>query len=159
MSRHPAHQIERILCPIDFEEPIESANEFASMLAKNCDATLIYLNCGLPDIVFGKHQFDELKKEEAEILQQLQTIKPTVRGVKAQYEVEFGNVAERIVDFASANEVDMIVIGTHGRKGLGRMIMGSVAENVIRNSDCPVVAIKPDAYVPKTGDPETEEDE
>ncbi len=150
MPRSLSHGVKQILCPVDFDEPNEAANQFASMLAKTCNATLVYLYCACPDIVLGKYEFNELKKEEADCLQKLRTIKPAMRGIKTRYEIEFGISSERIVEFAGQNDMDMIVIGTHGRKGIGRMIMGSVAEDVIRNSDCPVVAVKHDAYVPSS---------
>lgn len=148
MSRNPSNSIRQILCPVDFEDPIESANRFASLLAKTFEANICYLYCGHPEVVFGKKEFDEFKREEEEDMQKLRTIKPKCRGIEAEYKVEFGPAAECIVDFASENNFDLIVIGTHGRRGVGRMFMGSVAEDVIRNADCPVVAIKADSYVP-----------
>ena len=148
MSRNPTHSIERILCPVDFADPIESVNQFASIMAKTWDALICYLYCAYPDVVFGKREFDELKKEEEEDLQKLRLIQPTIRGIRCEYQVEFGPAAACIVDYASANDFDVIVVGTHGRKGIGRMFLGSVAEDVIRSADCPVVAIKSDAYVP-----------
>ena len=148
MSRNPTQSIKKILCPVDFEDQIEAANRFASMLAQTYEANICYLYCAVPDVVFGKREFDELKKEEEEDLQKLQVIKPKHRGIQVEYDVKFGSPAECIVEYASAYEFDLIVLGTHGRKGIGRMFMGSVAEDVIRNADCPVVAIKSDAYVP-----------
>ena len=108
MSRHPTNAIRRILCPIDFDEPITSANEFASTLAKTTGATIHYIYCACPEVIFGKREFNELKKEEAEDLQKLKTIKPRFRGIKTVYDIEFGNAAECIVDYASENECDII---------------------------------------------------
>lgn len=148
MPHTPVHSIRRILCPVDFDEPIAEANAFASMLARTFDATLCYLHCAVPDVLFGKNEFTELKREEHELLQELKSIRPACTGVRAVYEVEFGLPADTIVRHASQYDFDIIVIGTHGRKGLGRLFRGSVAEQVIRNADCPVVAIKNDAFVP-----------
>lgn len=148
MSRNPIHSIKRILCPVDFADPIESVNQFASLMATTFEAMICYLYCGTPDLAFGKREFDELKKEEDEDLQKLKMIKPKCPDVRAVYQIEFGPPAECIVDYASRNDFDLIVLGTHGRKGIGRMFMGSVAEDVIRRADCPVIAIKSDAYVP-----------
>lgn len=55
--------------------------------------------------------------------------------------VEEGEPAEKILSFASAWSADMIIVGTHGRKGLARLLLGSVAENVSRHSSIPVIII------------------
>ena len=79
----------------------------------------------------------------AKDLARLKKIQPTEEGVAASWEIDFGPPAKRIVEFANSNDVDLIVIGTHGRSGLGRVLMGSVAEAVVRKAKCPVLAIKP----------------
>jgi len=53
------------------------------------------------------------------------------------------NPAVSLVDYASSNDIDLIVINTHGRKGAKRLFLGSVTEKVIQESPCPVLAIKP----------------
>ena len=50
--------------------------------------------------------------------------------------------ADRIVEYAANNDVDLIIMGTHGRTGLRRVLMGSVAESVVRHAECPVLALK-----------------
>ncbi len=67
-------------------------------------------------------------------------------GVQVEYRVEEGDIAPGIVSAARATACDLIVMGTHGRTGLGRLLMGSVAESVLRTAPCPVVTVKtPDA--------------
>jgi nucleotide-binding universal stress UspA family protein len=91
-----------------------------------------------------------LNQEAADERKRLEEIKPTVEGVQASYEVEFGSPASMIVEFAQEHNVDLIVMGTHGRTGWRRIAMGSVAESVVRNVDCPVLAIKSETKVPQT---------
>jgi nucleotide-binding universal stress UspA family protein len=68
--------------------------------------------------------------------------------VRVESRVEEGEPATGIVSAARAMESDLIVMGTHGRTGLGRLLMGSVAENVLRTAPCPVVTVKtPDVEV------------
>ena len=67
---------------------------------------------------------------------------PTVEGVEALHEVQSGPPADRIVGYANEHDIDLIVMGTHGRTGLGRLLMGSVAEAVVRQAECPVLALK-----------------
>lgn len=64
-------------------------------------------------------------------------------GTTDQHVVEYGFPAKAIVSYASRDDIDLIVLGTHGRTGLTRLLMGSVAEHVVRNSICTVMAIKP----------------
>ena len=94
--------------------------------------------------------FDEEPQANPRETAQLEAILPTDSSVEYEHRLLFGEPgssstvkpADEILKLASAEQVDMIVIGTHGRSGLGRMVMGSVAEQVIRGATCPVVAVK-----------------
>ena len=134
--------IQRILCPIDFSDFNQSANEYASMLAQSTGAKVVYLHVSLPEVLYGTNVHTDLEKEEQHELRRLQEIKPTHPDVEASYVVKFGLPSDRIVEYAVENEVDLIVMGTHGRTGLRRALMGSIAEAVVRKADCPVLAIK-----------------
>ncbi len=59
------------------------------------------------------------------------------------YKVLMGDVGEKIVDYASEIEADLIVMGTHGYKGLEKIMFGSVADKVVRSASCPVTTINP----------------
>lgn len=63
-------------------------------------------------------------------------------GVVAEGETHFGSPPEEIVRFAKRRAADAIVMGTHGRSGLKRLLVGSVAENVLRNASCPVIVVR-----------------
>ena len=86
-------------------------------------------------------------------LARLKSIQPTVEGVQASWQVDFGPPAQRIVEYANENDVDLIVIGTHGHTGLRRVLMGSVAESVVRKAECPVLAIKTQVDSKENGTP------
>lgn len=140
--------IKRILCPVDFSEFNQAANEYASMLASATGAKIIYLHTYLPEPTYAPPALFDIEAEERRLMKKLEkTYMPTIKQIVASYAVEFGPAAERIIEFAQANEVDMIVIGTHGRTGLRRFIMGSVAEAVVRTAECPVLAIKTESKV------------
>ncbi len=135
--------IKRILCPVDFSEFNQPANEYASMLAKPTGARIIYFHTFLPDVLYGNPDLFDKKRAQKQLLGQMEeTYSPTISGVEASYVVEFGTPADQIVNYAKEYEVDMIVLGTHGRTGLKRIVMGSVAEAVVRRAECPVLAIK-----------------
>lgn len=67
-------------------------------------------------------------------------------GLKASIAVLEGKVASAIVRFAREADVDLIIMCTHGRTGLRRLLMGSVAEGVMRNAPCPVMLIRPEHW-------------
>lgn len=142
--------IKQILCPIDFSEFNESANEHASALAKANGARIVYLHVAQPEIPYASYAYINVEDEEKEAMRMLHELKPTVEGVEASYAVEFGVPAEQIVQYANENDIDMIVVGTHGRTGLRRVLMGSVAEAVVRKAECPVLAFKARTNVPAT---------
>ena len=140
--------IKRILCPVDFSEFNQPANEYASMLAKTTGARIIYLHVYLPEVAFSNPEFFDAENEEKRLLKKLEeTFVPSDPEVDASYVVEFGTPTEGIVNYANNNDIDLVVLGTHGRTGLLRVVMGSVAEAVVRKTDCPVLAIKADTKV------------
>jgi universal stress protein A len=140
--------LKNILCPIDFSNFNQAANKYASMLADSSGAKITYLHVSLPDVAYGTYVYVDMNEQEARDRKRLEEIKPTIDGIEAFYAVEFGSPSDRIVEYAKENGVDLIVMGTHGRTGLGRVIMGSVAEAVVRRAECPVLALKSDSKVP-----------
>ena len=143
-------ELKKILCPVDFSDFCHAANEYASLLAESSGAEIVYLHVALPDVTFSSYAYVDLQSEAEQDRKRLEEIKPTVSGIKASYEVEFGSPSSTIVEFAQEHNVDMIVMGTHGRSGWRRVTMGSVAEAVVRNASCPVLAIKSETKIPQT---------
>ncbi len=74
--------------------------------------------------------------------QQLATVVPTDPSVPHRHELRHGDPIGEIVRLANEEKADMIVMGTHGRTGLTRLLMGSVAEAIVRRADCPVLTVK-----------------
>ncbi len=145
-------KIKRILCPVDFSEFNESANEYATMLARSAGARIIYFHACLPDVLSGNPELVDAKQKEKQQLEEMEVAySPTARGIEASYVVEFGTPADCIVNYANEYDIDMVVIGTHGRTGLRRVLMGSVAETVVRQAECPVLAIKTAASILQEG--------
>jgi universal stress protein A len=141
--------IDTILCPIDFSESNQSANEYASILAKSTGARIVYLHVTVSAELFGSYTYLE-PADDQQVLQALQKIKPTIDGVECEHVIETGGAAECIVNYANSHEVSLIIMGTHGRTGLSRLLMGSVAEEVVRKAKCPVLAIKADTKLAET---------
>jgi len=142
--------IKHILCPVDFSDFNQTANEYASVLAKSSGAKITYFHVTLPDVTYGAYGYVDIDAERARDQKRLEEIRPTIENIESTYAVGFGTPATAIVEYAEENDVDLIVIGTHGRTGLSRVVMGSVAEAVVRKATCPVLAIKSDSSVAQT---------
>ena len=141
--------IQRILCPVDFSEYNLAANQYASSLAKSTGARIIYLHAYVADPYETPPIYFDSVKTEKELVDKLENfIEPDCPDVQGSYVVEYGLATDRIIKYANENEVDLIVMGTHGRTGLRRVLLGSVVEAVIRQAECPVLAIKSETKVP-----------
>lgn len=141
--------IRRVLFPTDFSEGAKQAFPQAASLADWHDAELHIFN------VTGRHRHEyETTQEQFPVsvetlsgwlgrasgdgsvwpdLEELQVI---------QDQVESAVPAEKILDYATAKDVDLVVMGTHGRRGVDRMLFGSVTEEVVRKAPCPVLTVR-----------------
>ena len=89
---------------------------------------------------------DETDREE--LRRSLVQVVPLDESIHFEHKLLVGDPATAIVETAEKEDADMIVLGTHGRTGLTRLLMGSVAEAVVRRANCPVLTIKQAAKVP-----------
>lgn len=141
---------EKILYATDFSPASDAALGFASSLASDTGAMLYLVHVGVfqADALaaagpYGYALSDEAVAQEAEEKQQrLNQVRPTVEGVRCERHFLQGDPAEAVLRFALEEGVDLIVVGSHGRTGLSRMLMGSVAEAIVRTAECPVVVVK-----------------
>ncbi len=140
-------KFKRILCPIDFSDSSSAINEYACRIAGATGAEVVFLHVLLPDVSIGAATTFDPRRDEQQALKQLKQLTPVENGIPYDYAVRLGRAADQIVLYAVENDADLIVLGTHGRTGLKRVLMGSVAEAVIRRADCPVLAVKLDASV------------
>lgn len=142
--------IRKILCPTDFARNTKAALELASSIARDTNAELMLLHVEEPI-----HTEQEFSIEERTGLEQaLRKLVPQDSRVSSSYHIVVGQPALRIVHFAAENDVDLIVIGTHGYQGMASVVLGSVAREVMRDASCPVLAIKPVEVNIKPSSPE-----
>jgi len=138
--------LRRILVPYDFSETSAAAVGYAAELARKFDAQLAFL-------YVGDRVRDALDKEIAVDANGADTdaVRSTVLKalsqvdrdeLKPQVYVRAGVLAAEIVAFATENDIDLIVMGTHGRGFVGHMVMGSVAEKIVRTAPCPVLTVR-----------------
>jgi nucleotide-binding universal stress UspA family protein len=135
-----------ILHPTDFSEHASFAFRLACSVARDHGARLIVLHVLQPPLATlgGYPAVPPLPEGlgEQDVERQLRAMKPPRPGVSVEHRLLVGTPVALILDVARSVPCDLIVMGTHGRKGLGRLLMGSVAEEVVRNAPCPVLTVK-----------------
>jgi nucleotide-binding universal stress UspA family protein len=144
--------ITRILCPVDFSECSDHALRYAQDLAEAFGAELKLLHvvevpflpsysmAGVPDLSMPIEQLEEGAREHLEKV--LERTRQQVEGIEVSGEVRPGTAFVEIIDTAREMDADLIVMGTHGRSGLKQLLIGSVAEKVVRKAPCPVLTVK-----------------
>ena len=141
--------IKRILVPLDFSVNSTRALDYACGLAAKFDAAIHLVHvCEVPSMITGSMDAyalaytDWSQRLGAEAEAQLVREAARVQGVKVTTEILFGNAASSIIDAADANQADLIVMGTHGHGAVMHMVMGNVAERVVRGAPCPVLTVR-----------------
>ena len=143
--------ISKILFPTDFSDFSEVALKYALQFATDYKATL-----HVTHVVDNAYQFsmgaypgmipsimpmvDAMVKEAEKGVQRL-AAERIGQSVKTVTKVLVGRPFEEIINYATSQAIDLIVIGTHGRGGLSHMLLGSVAEKVVRTAQCPVLTV------------------
>lgn len=146
--------VKKILFPTDFSEGSDNALPYAADMAKHYGAKLYLLHV-IQDIAGATASYvphvslDELYRDmEKNAAKEIDRYGlEEFRGLKdIERIVVKGRPYEEILKFARENKADLIVIGTHGRRGLDRVIFGSTAEKVVRDAPCPVLSVRLPRY-------------
>jgi nucleotide-binding universal stress UspA family protein len=146
-------RLRRILLPTDFSGCANYAFPYAAAIARATQARIVCLHVvepvvpavgysGLADpmpIADMSEQLEDSAERELPRLTDCEELK----GLEVEEVIVHGDAAAEIVRVAGEQEADLIVISSHGRTGLGRMIFGSTAEAVVRHASCPVLVVKP----------------
>jgi nucleotide-binding universal stress UspA family protein len=146
-------QIRTILLPTDFSECGNYALGFATSLARKFGASVICVHVIEPIVPTVGYSGMTEPLPIADISEQLENSAERelpklaeceeCAGVELEELIVHGEAASEIVRVARERKVDLIVISSHGRTGLGRMLFGSTAEAVVRHASCPVLVVKP----------------
>lgn len=136
--------IKTILHPTDFSKPSEYALRFACALARDYKARLLLLHVVEPPVYYGELGMTvPLPADFHESLhKRLEHLVAADAGVPVETVLIEGGAAKEILRVAEEQHCSLIVLGTHGRTGLSRVLLGSVAEDVIRHSRVPVLTLK-----------------
>jgi nucleotide-binding universal stress UspA family protein len=145
-------KLKKILYPTDFSESSLEAMKYAVSFARDYKARLVLMHVVNEQIFSEGLNLPRLAAPEAlgqelaaEAERQMRTLIPVdVRaGVDIEHVILRGMPFFEIIRYAKSNEVDLIVIGTHGRSGMEHIIFGSTAEKVVRKAPCPVLSVRP----------------
>jgi universal stress protein A len=149
------NDFKKILCPIDFSEYANEALKFAILLAERNQASLKLFHV-LPKInyydwnmngvypLISEELLDNEKREtENKLIDLVKKLKSQNPNIEISYEmIDTNTIADTIVSIAKKTNTDLIIMGSHGRKGIDRILMGSVAEAVLRHAHCNVMIYK-----------------
>lgn len=143
--------VRRILCATDLSEASEPAWREAQRVAGLFGAEVVLLHVVPPMPIplegyFPPQMYQEMVDTATQEAQA--TLEALLGGMahpaaKARSRVEEGPAAQRILDVAGQESADLIVVGTHGRTGFGRLVLGSIADRVVRAAHCPVLTVRP----------------
>jgi universal stress protein A len=147
-----APTVNRILVPTDFSETADKALAYAKDLAMKLGASLhlvhVYSDpyavaAGAPEVyapVPAEVRARSIEEVRDRLFERLDVAEEQrFRGSRG---VVRGLIAPQIVDYAASQDIDLIVIGTHGRRGVAHLLLGSVAEHVVRTAGCPVLTVR-----------------
>ncbi len=146
--------IHRILFPTDFSEPAAEAQKYALTLADQLGAELHLLHVVVPPVIpFPDSStswtmpdtglIDQVQEAEKRFSTEISSWGEERRVVSA---VVTGFAVEEIVRYAEEHVIDLIVVGTHGLTGLVHLLIGSIAEKLVRMATCPVLTVRPGGH-------------
>ena len=143
-------EIKKIVVPVDFQKNTQKLVEYAAFIARKLSAEISFCHVLEPfvmgDMMLGSPSFSDFdvkrssdaEERMANLIQDIDLVSPHSSG-----RVLLGDTVDEIVGYAKQESADMIIIGTHGAKGLEKILLGSVAERVVKRAGCPCLVMNP----------------
>jgi nucleotide-binding universal stress UspA family protein len=148
-------ELKRILLPTDYSETSREALRYAAGMAEKFRAELVVLNVvneqlfteglNIPLAISMETLEEDMQQEATKQMERFLSSGEVDDSVSTRRVILQGKPWEVITRWAGENQVDLIVIGTHGRSGIEHFLFGSTAEKVIRSAPCPVLTVRPPA--------------
>jgi nucleotide-binding universal stress UspA family protein len=147
MTQLPGLSFATILVPTDFSEDARHALEYGELLARQLGAQLHLLHVVEMPIFVPPYAVPALSTSGLEALvskarSELEQLVATIQGIDIITTTRIGSPADQIVEYATEASCDVIIIATHGRRGLAHFLLGSTTERVVRVAPCPVLSIR-----------------
>ncbi len=144
------NKVNKVVIPVDFTRSMDQVVEYATSIADQLEADILFFHVindfkGY-DMMLVHPSFEPMKKDLFEASQKKMAVLVADhqnRKHKVSGEVIFGEAGDEIINLARNEKADMIIIGTHGIKGLERLLMGSTAEYVVKKAPCPILTFNP----------------
>ncbi|MFB6097918.1 MAG: universal stress protein [Salinibacter sp.] len=145
----PSQAVRRVLAPVDFSDASETAIQHAKEIALTYGAEIDLLHVVEEPFYPPEYGLGPASFPTEEVLDNVETQLGDLAREKIGYEhvmieAQLGTPSNEILNYIDENEIDLVVIATHGRTGLDRVLLGSVAERVLRRAPTPVFIVKPD---------------
>lgn len=136
-----------VLCPTDFSDASYHALEYGLRFAKNADGLLIVahvVHVPSGELLSGETYTMNFKEAQEHVTRRLREVQTTrlENYPKCDLVTVIGDPAEEITALAKSRAADLIIMSTHGRSGLSHLVMGSVAEQILRHAPCPVFIVR-----------------
>lgn len=151
----PVFRLKEILVPVDFTECTEKALFYAIPFARQFGATVTLLHvleqAFVPATEFGMVVDVDVSKDAMRELEKLRA--RVAKQVKCRLMMRQGGAEYEIINAAKELDCDLIILGTHARTGVDRLLMGSTAEKVVRKAGCPIFVVRPHEHDFVTGEP------
>jgi nucleotide-binding universal stress UspA family protein len=152
-SALPSAGVQHVLAPVDFSDCSLEALEYAVQVAKQLKATVTILHV-LEPVSYGLDltliHTSERERTRARLEAQIDALVHAIalEGLTVQRAIRGGTPGDSVLHFIDENRCDLVVMGTHGRRGLSHLVNGSVAEAVLRRAACPVLTVKSPKFAP-----------
>jgi nucleotide-binding universal stress UspA family protein len=141
--------LKTILVPSDFSECSDEAVRYGLELARRFDASIHLLHVVQDPVTqpwaaegFSVPLFEVVDQWQKQAEERLRALVPESERGRATVVSVVATPYAEILDYASAHQVDLIVMGTHGRGGVSHMLLGSIAERIVRRAPCPVLTVR-----------------
>lgn len=144
-----------ILAPTDFSSASAEALPHAEALARQSGARLLLVHVEEPPMAYGGGELSSVipMPDSARIAASLEGVALGDASIPVTRRLAMGDPAAEICRIAAEEKAELIVLGTHGRSGMHRLLMGSVAESVLRHAPCPVLVYREAATMPQDAGP------
>lgn len=162
--KHPEHEfiredeaglqfdLKRVLFPTDFSELCQRAMPYAASLCREFGAQLVLMHANEVPVSLPEFMPDTVAAVgadlESDAREALERIRGEVQGARTECDVRTGIAYREICDAVQRSHIDLVVMPTHGRSGVGHVLFGSVAEKVVRLARCPVLTVRPKGGAP-----------